>query len=298
LRLRRAEYANLQLLSLFDQAVEEYASELDHLRFLPENRYNTDMFPITGQYDWFSGQLLYCIVRYLKPIRVIEISTNSGYSSLFSALALKANRVGRLETFELLPKMAEAAQANFERFEVAKHVRLHVGDARETVAALLSERVRGGQEILFLDSEHTEEFARWFLGALVLSTSPESLFHMHDILPPTASVRFLDSKQTRTVAYRLLCKFRFRSLLRHYERNHASKFDVDGSTEARLGHRLSGKIPADAQVYCHDILDRYPVLEAKRYDSQAIRRYSSNGKPMEWNESWWVVCRALQMVLS
>jgi hypothetical protein len=72
------------ILRTCDEAVSLYGEETECLRFLPENRYNRDIFPSGGQYDWFSGQLLYCLVRHLKPVRVIEISPGSGYTSLFS----------------------------------------------------------------------------------------------------------------------------------------------------------------------------------------------------------------------
>lgn len=174
----------IALTSLFDNAVKKYASETERLRLLPENRYNRNIFPTLGQYDWLSGQILYCLIRYLQPARVIEISASSGYSSLFSALALKANGVGRLETFELSPKVAAAAKTNFDRFGVTQVVRLHVGDAHQTIKSLLAE-CKGSREkeILFLDSEHTEGFARFYLDAFLPDTHPESLFHMHDILP-------------------------------------------------------------------------------------------------------------------
>ena len=71
------------------RAIEQFGSETESLEFLPENRYNKNMFPTTGQYDWFSGQMLYCLIRYLKPRRILEISTASGYATMFMAMALK-----------------------------------------------------------------------------------------------------------------------------------------------------------------------------------------------------------------
>ncbi len=45
------------------KAVEKFGAETRDLEFLPENRYNREMFPMTGQYDWFSGQALCCLMR-------------------------------------------------------------------------------------------------------------------------------------------------------------------------------------------------------------------------------------------
>lgn len=292
-----------ELIELFDEAVEKYAPEVGRLCFLPENRYNTAIFPYVGQYDWLSGQLLYCLVRYLRPVRVIEVSTGSGYSSLFSALALKANGYGQLETFELLLELAAAARGNFERFGVTEVVRLHVGDARETVSELLGEgRGKQEREILFLDSEHTDEFARFFLDTFLPGTHPESLFHMHDTLPPKARVMYrpLEAMNGRRFWLRTQVYWTLRRLwprlvapdLRCWIK--PVPFDpASQSSEARLRHKLSAQIASEAQVCVHDLIDRYPLLDGRRYDRTSVWRCDSQGKPMEWNESWWAICGPL-----
>lgn len=291
-----------ELLDVVDNALAQYSSETERLRFLPENRYNVALFPTIGQYDWFSGQLLYCLVRYLQPVRVIEISTSSGYSSLFSALALKANGFGRLETFELVPSVAAAAQTNFERFGVANAVRLYVGDARQTVGKLAAERRGGaGQEILFLDGEHTEEFARFYLDTFLPDAHPESLFQMHDILPPTVKLMYRPLEAMSTPAFRWHALF-YRVLRRISSRLvppdlrcwvRPVPFDPMASSEACLGHYLSAHMPAESQVYVHDVVSRYPTLKRRVYDHTSVWRCDRHGKPMEWNESWWAECGAL-----
>src|SRR3990167_7387453 len=120
------------LTAVVDEALRNYGKETALLRVLPENRYNRRMFPAQGQYDWFSGQALYCLVRHLRPRQVVEISCANGYSSLFMALALRENASGVLETFELSAKNARGAQENFRRFGVEACVRVHGGGARRT----------------------------------------------------------------------------------------------------------------------------------------------------------------------
>lgn len=291
------------LLSVFDRAVEEYSGEIERLRFLPDNRYNTSLFPTIGQYDWLSGVVLYCVVRHLRPTRIVEISTSSGYSSLFSALALRANGFGRLEGFELQPEVASAAQRNFQRFGVDKVVTLHVGDARLTTEPLLQER-RVGQEleILFLDSEHTGEFARFYLDSFLPDTHPESLFHMHDILPPDGKFTY------RPIEAIDKSGFRLRSHVHSFMSKHvrgwtpmdvrrwvrAVGFDPSSSSEARLGHRLAATMPLESHLYAHDLRGRYPAIQDARYDCTSVWRCDANGRPMEWNESWWAVAGPLR----
>jgi len=294
--------ANLR--RILDSAVEQFSPETKRLHFLPESRYNKNIFPTTGQYDWFSGQVLYFLVRYLRPVRIIEVSTSSGYSSLFSALALKANEFGRLETFELLPEIASAAWANFERFGVQDYVRLHVGDAREKAHAVVAERnQKREKEILFLDSEHTEEFARFFLDTFLPDTHPESLFHMHDVLPPNANVMYRPlevlsdaSFRTRGRIYYLL-KRMVPSLappdLRSWVKPETFN-PKEWTSEGSFAHKLATDIPSEEQIYIHNLIGKYPVLNGRSYDTHSIWRCDSRGRPMEWNESWWCICGALE----
>jgi predicted O-methyltransferase YrrM len=293
----------ISLIETLDEAVARFGQETERLRYLPENRYNREIFPTSGQYDWFSGQALYCLIRHLRPERIIEVSTSSGYSSLFSASALKANQKGRLETFEYTPSSAAAAQANFERYGVKEVVRLWVGDARETAAALVNERQqqRPGFEILFLDSEHTEEFARSYLDLFLPDAHPDSLFHMHDILPPDAQVKFRPlagmkkwSFRPKGWLYRRLHKIAPRWVPHHIRLWVPPAPYTEITSEADFGNQLAARIPAGQQLYMHKIIDRYPAFEGHRYDHLSIARCGPHGEPREWNESWWTICGPLK----
>ncbi len=106
---------------LFKKAADDYGHETATLAFLPENRYNRNIFLTQGQYDWLSGQLLYCLVRYLKPKRILEISASSGYSTMFMALALKKNQGGLIFSYELDPKAAKSAAT-----DLLTHIKLMI----------------------------------------------------------------------------------------------------------------------------------------------------------------------------
>lgn len=284
---------------LFDKAIAAHWLETPSLRFLPENRYDRSVFPTTGQYDWFSGQLLYCVMRHRKPQRIIEIAAGSGYSTLFMAMALKANGTGLIDTFEMDRRTAATAQRNFERYGVSQFINLHVGDARVT-----SSRIeREGAKILFLDSLHTEAFARWFIEAFVLGAEPDALFHMHDIMPLHARVRMCGGPPFIRVGSRIA---RLRRHLRDLIKGKAPANEVipptiyppsvpgqlptyngNHTTETLLGNRLAEIMSPKHYVYCHELADHYPMLEPRRYDPQAIGRQDAAGQPFEWNESLW-----------
>lgn len=296
---------SMNLQTVLDQSIHRFALETVELQFLPENRFNLDYFyPTLGAYDWLSGQLLYCLIRNEKPVRVIEVAASSGYSSLFSALALKKNGTGRLETFELQPVLAESAQQNFERFGVADVVTLHVGDVRHTAQPLLATR-KGSQskEILFLDGEHTAEFVRVFLDTFLADTHPDSLYHNHDVLPLHAKTQFRPLKFTlprKTLSWfyhRILRKINSTWPVRDFRRRDTQPVPVDitESSEVRLIHKLASQIRPEAQFYNYDLIDKYPTLAGRQYETSVpagykYTFYDMQGQPFEPNASWWVRC--------
>jgi len=287
--------------NLMREAIDQHGSETGFLEFLPVNRYNTDFFAATGQYDWFSGQLLYCLVRHLRPERILEISTASGYSTMFMALALRKNRSGIIDTCELDPNLAKKAMDLFTRHGLQDYVNLHIGDAK-----IVLRRGMTDCDIYFLDSLHTEDFARWFIETHVMASSrPDALFHMHDILPHSADIRFKNPVPEETLAsdgiFTALAKRMFKRGRneKHTEGDSASNggyatYDKLQTSEAVLGHRLADLMNKNEHVFLHDIAGDYPQLHPRKYDSYAIGRKSTFNMPMEWNESWWCKIPALQ----
>lgn len=284
------------LTALMDEALRTYGRETPRLRFLPENRYQRKLFPAQGQYDWFSGQALYCLVRQLRPRQVVEISCANGYSSLFMALALRENGAGALETFELSPTNARRAAENFRAFGVEACVRVHVGDARRTVAGIPLEKT----DLLFLDSLHSEAFARWYLETLLPRLGARVPVHIHDILPPHARVRHFDGPPFRggwtvswlyRAAVRLLRpgQFEHARIPASAVRTHSGRLTYDGNhfAEARFVNRLVERLASDDYLYLYDLADRYPELGPRDYDRQAVGRKNADDQPMEWNESLW-----------
>jgi len=295
-----------KLLDIFDEAVKLYAKQAEKLLAVAKLRYNTKIFPTLGQYDWLSGVLLYCLIRYIKPTRVIEVSTSSGYSTIFSATALKDNKFGKLYTFELSPVAAKAAIKNFKRFGVSMIVNLSLGDARVKILSLNKIRARvRGKEILFLDSEHTKEFASEMIKLLLKNASPNSLFHVHDILPKSSRVTYRPISGIYEKDFQLKAKLYWvlkriispvvPKNLRNWVK--PTRYKISHTTESLYIHKLSAKIPGYYQIYVHNLLGRYQEIDTHKFDRSAVGRCDKNGKLMEWNESWWVMCKELKKVL-
>jgi len=300
----------MNIFNIIDKAIIKYGHETSGLRFLPENRYNTDIYKTTGQYDWFSGQVLYCLIRYVHPRRILEISTASGYATMFMAMALKKNNWGKIDTHEINPKAAQSAEKLFAKYSLNKYVNLIIGDARKT-----SNNSPSDYSIYFLDSIHTEEFARWFIEQHVMRADRiDAIFHMHDILPISARVRRwntppfegsdLDPSRRISQSQRFGYKFRNFLNLKTEEIENAvhihtyppengedmQTFDGNCTTEALWGNKLVTMMAKEDYLFLYDIANKYSSLEPRQYDRYAVGRTDGKGNPMEWNESLW--CKA------
>jgi len=251
---------NISVDKIIKEAIDEYGKETDSLKFLPENRTNRSIFPTHGQYDWFSGCVLYCLVRHIKPKHIIEVGMSSGYSTTFSLLAIKKNGVGFLDTFEINHKLFEIVKRNFADWDLLDLVHIHIGDAKETYKNLASREA----EILFLDAVHKKNFARWFIE--IFNIKEDSLLQVHDVLPMNAKVK-IDGKARS---------------------HHLS------SSEEQYFRKLTAKMDPDDYTYLYNITQEYPQLNPRAYDDRYERNEDDKGQPFEWNNTLWIKMKALR----
>lgn len=106
----------------------------------------------------FDGLHLEVLVRMVAPSRVIEIGTLGGYSGIRICRGLAPG--GRLHTFELDPRHAEVARANFDRAGVGDRVTIHVGPALENLAKVERE---APFDLVFIDADKGRypDYLRW-----------------------------------------------------------------------------------------------------------------------------------------
>ena len=113
------------------------------------------------------GQLLYGLVRAMKPAVVLEIGTSFGWSALHLAAGLRDNGRGVLHTVEIHQGRREAAQANVAAAELSEWVRFH-----ETAPAL------DAVDFAFVDAMHTAEDVRGYLA--LIPPNARGLVMVHD----------------------------------------------------------------------------------------------------------------------
>lgn len=94
------------------------------------------------------GKFLEMISCMLKPARVLEIGTFTGYSALCLAKGLAID--GQLHTFELREADAAVAQDFFNRSVFKEKIFLHIGDAHQMIGELDET-----WDLVFIDADKT-----------------------------------------------------------------------------------------------------------------------------------------------
>ena len=92
------------------------------------------------------GKFLSMISNLLKPLRILEIGTFTGYSGLCLARGLQPN--GELHTIEIREDDAATARGFFSKSLQNNQIHLHIGDALEIIPAL-----RETWDIVFIDAD-------------------------------------------------------------------------------------------------------------------------------------------------
>ena len=95
------------------------------------------------------GKLLEMLVRMLRPKRVLEIGTFTGYSGLSIARGLDDDAI--LDTIEVDDELEDIAAKYFEASEYGHRIRQHVGSALDVVPQLVEV-----YDMVFIDGDKRE----------------------------------------------------------------------------------------------------------------------------------------------
>jgi predicted O-methyltransferase YrrM len=95
----------------------------------------------------WQGRLLSMLSHLIKPSRVLEIGTFTGYATLSLAEGLAAG--GHLHTLEINPERESRIRRYVAAAGLAGRVTLHVGDARDSLAGLVGET----WDLVFIDAD-------------------------------------------------------------------------------------------------------------------------------------------------
>jgi caffeoyl-CoA O-methyltransferase len=128
------------------QYAEEYSSpEDDLLKHIAEytRNYVNDPGMLSGH---LQGKVLEMISNMVRPRRILEIGTFTGYSAI--ALAKGLTNDGQLHTIELSAPQAEKARKFFNQSEHGEKIILHTGNALNILPELNEE-----WDLVFIDAD-------------------------------------------------------------------------------------------------------------------------------------------------
>jgi len=135
------------ILPLIQAYAEKYTSPEDSL--LQQINQQTQSHPqahmLSGH---IQGKLLELLSILLKPKRILEIGSFTGYSALCLAKGLAAG--GELHTIELREEDAAVARQNFNLSDANDKIILHTGNALQVIPGLEEE-----WDLVFIDADKT-----------------------------------------------------------------------------------------------------------------------------------------------
>jgi predicted O-methyltransferase YrrM len=123
------------------------------------------------------GQMLHVLAKSVGALKVLEIGTLGGYSTIWLARALLDG--GQVVTLELEPHHAEVARANLQKAGVDSMVDIRVGMAIETLSQLVAEGARPF-DLVFIDADKPSgpDYFQWALKL----TRPGSLIIVDNVV--------------------------------------------------------------------------------------------------------------------
>ena len=177
-----------------DKYIETFSSPEDALlKELERETYLRVLNPrmISGH---IQGKLMEMIVRMVRPQRVLEIGTFTGYSALCMAAGLPEG--GLIDTCEVDDELEMMILSFFERSAHGKKIRLHIGSALD-IAPSLGECY----DLVFIDGdkrEYTAYYEMLFDNGLVKSGSwilADNILWYGKVVEPVAK----GDKQTQAI---------------------------------------------------------------------------------------------------
>lgn len=103
-----------------------------------------------------TGRFLYQLARFSGSRHILEIGTSNGFSSIWLAMAAKANG-GHVISLDVLAAKQQRARENLAAFGVAPAVDLVLADA----ANWLADAPPSSVDLLFLDAERRHYIGYW-----------------------------------------------------------------------------------------------------------------------------------------
>jgi len=167
--------ANANIFSLLEHigVTQDYSKEVDDLKSLC--RSSNDQDRNISEYD--VNQLLYNLVRYFRPKRIIEVGTYAGTASCFLAAAQYAYQKERnLTLVELKEENTRKTRENLAKLNLEEGVTIHIGDSAEIAKSGKIEV----SDFMFIDADHKLSGVTRDVNAYWPLLKSEGIMVLHD----------------------------------------------------------------------------------------------------------------------
>ncbi len=136
---------------------------------------------LRGQYDRFDMLVLAGLIRLFGVSRVLECAPHQGWSTTLIQMVLPED--GEHRSFDLVD-YEDTIRAAAARHTTLKNWSFQAGDFRELAAGQRDFLAQA--DLLFIDADHSEDFAGWYLdeARLLDLIRPGGLIQIHDVYPP------------------------------------------------------------------------------------------------------------------
>ncbi len=139
-------------MEIIDPKAENYAlkytTDLDVLRKENEDKTMLNHPHAQMHSGHVQGKVLEMLSLMIRPLKILEIGTFTGFSALCLARGLQAG--GTIDTIELREEDARTAASYFDRSPYKDQIRLHIGDARTILQDL-----KEPWDLVFIDADKT-----------------------------------------------------------------------------------------------------------------------------------------------
>ncbi len=136
-------------------------------------------------------ELIYMFIREIKPDNIVEFSPCHGYSTTWLLNALDKNDNGKLFSFDLIDNSKKYVPPNLqERWAFIQ------GDVKENLDKF-PEQV----DYLFIDSDHSAEFCRWYIENVFPLIRSEVYVNVHDIIKRNRAKSFKNGEADEIIEW-------------------------------------------------------------------------------------------------
>jgi len=175
-------------IELIEKLYRKYETDLIRVKLSQKKIYDkiNDAGPVTIQDDYgkslimsannaqlcdIEAEITYLLIRECEPLLVVEISPYCGWSTTWILQALTDNNRGTLISYDKISESTQIVPINLKpRWQFKQ------GDVKDNLDDILDYI-----DFLFMDSDHSREFARWYIQTLFPRVKMNGFICAHDI---------------------------------------------------------------------------------------------------------------------